>query len=161
MNSDISALMDGELFEDEVDEVLNKLKKNKPFQQDWQTYHLIGDALRQPDHVGKDISAAFRERLQAEPVVFAPRHKMTRRVRYFALSAAASVMALSLVAWLSLQVGVERKPQIAVIQQPNEVRPASFSSSNGINEYLMAHQEYSPSTDVHGAASFIHTVSQK
>ncbi|TAJ76519.1 MAG: anti-sigma factor [Gallionellaceae bacterium] len=161
MKHDISALMDGELFEDEAVALLNKLKKDTHSQREWQTYHLIGDALRQPDHVGKDISAAFRERLQAEPTVFAPRRRATQRARYFAFSAAASVMALALVAWLSMQAGSEPAPQIASVQQQTPVRPASFPSTNSVNDYLMAHQEFSPSADVQGAASYIHTVSEE
>lgn len=161
MKHDISALMDGELFEDEAEVLLNQLKKNPQAQKEWQTYHLIGDALRQPDHVCKDISASFHERLQSEPTVFAPRRRTTQKARYFALSAAASVMALALVAWLSMQAGVEPAPRLASVQQQNSVRPASFSTSNGVNDYVMAHQEFSPSTDVHGAASYIHSVSER
>ena len=32
---------------------------------------------------------------------------------------------------------------------------------NNVNDYLMAHQEFSPSTNVQGAASYIHTVSER
>ncbi len=162
MKQDISALMDGELFEDEAEALLNKLKKNPQEDQEWLTYHLIGDALRQPDHVGKDLSASFRERLMAEPTVFAPRRKVSQRARYFALSAAASVMALALVAWMSMKAGVEPAPQLASVQTPSDVRPASYSSSvNGVNDYVMALQEFSPSTEVEGAATYIHYVSER
>lgn len=161
MKQEISALMDGELFEDEADAVLSKLKKVPSMQREWMAYHLIGDALRQPDHICKDISASFHERLQAEPTVFSPRRKMVQKARYFALSAAASVLALALVAWLSIQAGTEPAAQMASAQQPNAVRPANYSSSNGVNDYVMAHQEFSPSTDVHGAASYIHGVTEE
>lgn len=159
MKQEISVLMDGELFEDEAEALLNKLKKDPQTQQEWLTYHLIGDALRQPEHVGRDISATFRARLQDEPTVFVPRRRTTQRARHFALSAAASVMALALVAWLSMQAGVEPGPQLAAAPQTNALRPASLSSTSGVSDYVMAHQEFSPSTDVHGAASYIHTVS--
>lgn len=161
MKHDISVLMDGELFEDEVEDLLNRLKKDPQAQREWQAYHLIGDVLRQPDHVGKDISASFHERLQAEPTVFAPRRRATQKARYFALSAAASVMALALVAWMSIQVSPESAPQLAAVQQQNSVRPANFSSANSVNDYVMAHEEFSPSTDVQGAASYIHTVADR
>ena len=161
MKQDISALMDGELFEDDAETLLNKLKKNPRESQEWLTYHLIGDALRQPDHVCRDISASFHERLQAEPIVFAPRRRVTQKVRYFALSAAASVMALALVAWMSMQAGTEPAPQIAAVQSQTDVRPASYASPNSVNDYVMAHQEFSPSTEVQGAASYIHYVSQR
>ena len=161
MKQDISALMDGELFEDEADALLNKMKKNPPDTNEWITYHLIGDALRQPDHVCKDFSAAFHERLKAEPTVFAPRRRVTLKARYFALSAAASVMALALVAWMSMQAGTEPAPQLAAVQPQMDVRPASYSSPNGVNDYVLAHQEFSPGTDVKGAASYIHYVSER
>jgi sigma-E factor negative regulatory protein RseA len=124
--------------------------------QDWENYHLIGDALRQPDHICKSFGNSFHERLHAEPTVIAPYKRTSQRVRNFALSAVASVMALALVAWLSLQVGSEPAPQIAAtqVQQNNAVRPASAQT----NDYLMAHQEFSPSADVHVAAPYIHAV---
>ncbi len=156
MKQEISALMDGEMFEDQADAFLDKLKRHPEAQQDWESYHLIGDALRQPDHICKSFAKSFHERLQAEPTVIAPYNRTSQRVRNFALSAVASVMALALVAWLSLQVGNEPAPQVASVQQDNisAVRPVSSQA----NDYLMAHQEFSPSADVHGAASYIHAV---
>jgi sigma-E factor negative regulatory protein RseA len=156
MKQEISALMDGEMFEDQADAFLDKVKRHPEMQQDWDNYHLIGDALRQPDHICKSFGKSFHERLQAEPTVIAPYKRTTQKVRNFALSAVASVMALALVAWLSLQVGSEPAPQIAAtqVQQNNAVRPASTQA----NDYLMAHQEFSPSAEVHVAAPYIHAV---
>jgi sigma-E factor negative regulatory protein RseA len=156
MKQEISALMDGEMFEDQADIFIDRLKRHPEAQQDWENYHLIGDALRQPDHICKSFGKSFHERLQAEPIVFAPYSRTSQKIRNFALSAVASVMALALVAWLSLQVGNEPAPQIAVapVQQDNAV---SFASAQA-DDYLMAHQEFSPSADVHGAASYIRAV---
>lgn len=158
MKQNISALMDGELFDDEAEALLDKMKRNPAIQAEWQLYHLVGDALRQPDHLHSDISPTLRERLQAEPTVIAPRSRNKQNVRWFALSAAASVTALALVAWMSVQVGQQPAAQMAMQQQSNAVRPASFQVKNGLNDYLMAHQEYSPSADVQGPASYIRTV---
>lgn len=159
MKQEISALMDGEMYEDQADIFFDKLKRHPETQHDWTTYHLIGDALRQPDHLCRSFGQSFHERLQAEPIVFAPHNRTSQRVRNFALSAVASVMALALVAWLSLQVGKEPAPQVAAIPQENvaAVRPASAQT----DDYLMAHQEFSPSAEVHGAASYIHAVAGK
>ncbi len=156
MKQEISALMDGEMFEDQADVFFDRLKRHPEARQEWANYHLIGDALRQPDHICRDISTALHERLQAEPTIFAPHSRTSHRIRHFALSAVASVMALALVAWLSMQVGNEPAPQVALIQQDNSagVHPASLQT----NDYLMAHQEFSPSADVNGAASYIHAV---
>jgi sigma-E factor negative regulatory protein RseA len=156
MKQEISALMDGEMFEDQADAFLDRLKRHPDVQQDWESYHLIGDALRQPDHICKSFGKSFHERLQAEPTVFSPHNRTSHRARNFALSAVASVMALALVAWLSLQVGNEPAPQVAAVQQDSisAIRPASAQA----DDYLTAHQEFSPSADVHGAASYIHAV---
>jgi len=159
MKQHISALMDGELFDEEAEAVFDKLKRNPEGQREWMMYHLIGDALRQPDHVHADISAMLRERLQAEPTVLAPRGRSANRARWFAVSAAASVMALTVVAWLSAKVAPPAAPeQMAVMQQSGNVRPASLPMKRSMNDYLMAHQEFSPDNNVQGAASYIHTV---
>ena len=157
MKQEISALMDGEMFEDQADVFFDKLKRQPEAQQDWESYHLIGDALRQPDHICKSFGKSFHERLQAEPTVIAPYSRTSQRARNFALSAVASVMALALVAWLSLQVGSEPAPQVATVKQDSisAIRPASAQA----DDYLMAHQEFSPSTDINGSASYIRTVS--
>ncbi len=158
MKQDISTLMDGELFDDEVQALLNKLKRNPDAQQEWQMYHLIGDALRQPDHIHADIGVAMRERLQAEPTVLAPRVATGQNVRWFALSAAASVLAFTMVGWLSVQIGSETAPQMAAMQQSAAVRVASFPTNSGMNDYLIAHQEFSHSTNVHGAVTYMRGV---
>jgi sigma-E factor negative regulatory protein RseA len=158
MKQNISALMDSELFDDEAEALLDKIKRNPDAHAEWHIYHLVGDALRQPDHLHADIGAALRERLQAEPTVLAPHSRVRKNARWFALSAAASVMALALVAWMSVQIGSEPAPQMAMQQQPTALRPASYAVNRGVNVYLMAHQEFSPSTDVQGTASFIRTV---
>jgi len=164
MKQNISAMMDGELFDDEAEALLDKIKRNPDAHEEWRIYHMIGDALRQPDHLHASIGPALRERLQAEPTVFAPHSRVRQNARWFALSAAASVMALALVAWMSVQIGTEPAQQMAMQQHSSALRPASFPVSPGIpvirglNAYLMAHQEFSPSTDVQGAASYIRTV---
>jgi len=157
MKQEISALMDGEMFEDEAEILLNKLKRQPDADRDWVVYHLIGDVLRQPEHICCGFSESFHQRLQAEPTVLAPRHHTPQRLKHYALSAVASVMALALVTWLSMQIGNEPVVQMATLQQPNAVRPATYR----VDDYLMAHQEFSPSADVQGAAAYIHTVAAK
>lgn len=159
MKQEISALMDGELLDDDAEAVLDKLKRNPDIHDEWRTYHLISDVLRQPDQVHVNISSAVRERLQAEPTILAPHSRVSHNVRWFALSAVASVMALMLVAWLSVQIGSEAIPQIAM-QQSNAVHSASLPA-NGLDDYLMAHQEFSPSVGVYGMTSYVHTVAHQ
>jgi sigma-E factor negative regulatory protein RseA len=160
MKQHISVLMDGELFDDEAEDILNGLKRNPEAQAEWETYHLISDVLRQPDHLHANIGATMHERLLAEPTVLAPRSRAGRNARWFALSAAASVLALTLVVWLSEQVGPERPAAQIAMQQSAAARPASFAN-NRLNDYLMAHQEFSPSADMQGTAAYIRTVADQ
>jgi sigma-E factor negative regulatory protein RseA len=158
MKNNISALMDGELFEDEAEVLFDQLKRDSSAHRDWAMYHLIGDVLRQPESIHRDISAQVRELMQNEPTVLAPRSRaFTQKIRNVALSAAASIMAFGIVVWMSVQITPETSPQLAM-QQTN-LRPASLQIQSKSNDYLMAHQEFSPSNDINSGASYIRNVS--
>lgn len=158
MKQEISALMDGELFEDNVGKVLDQLKRDSTTRKNWAAYHLIGDVLRQPDHIHSDLSAKVRERMRDEPALLVSRGSMAnQKMRMFALSAVASLSAVGVVAWMSLQISPELAPQVAM--QQAAMHPANTQIQPGSENYLIAHQEFSPSTDVNGSASYIRTVS--
>ena len=158
MKQEISTLMDGELFEDEMGGVLDQLKCDAAMRKNWAAYHLIGDVLRQPDHIHCDLSAKVRERMRDEPVVLAPRgHAVKQKIRMFALSAAASLSAIGVVTWMSLQISPEIAPRMAI--QQSALRPAGMQLQPSSGDYLIAHQEFSPSTNVSGGASYIRAVS--
>ena len=157
MNMEISALMDGELLEDESEKLLDHIGRVDEGRKDWEMYHLIGDVLHQPDHIHCDLSAKVRVRLQDEPVVFAPRKRGgNHKFSAVALSAAASLAAVGMVVWMSQQIGSEAFPQMAM--QQNLLHPANVKIQSRSNDYLMAHQEFSPSTDMNGGASYIRMV---
>jgi sigma-E factor negative regulatory protein RseA len=166
MKQNISMLMDGELCAEEADKLLAKIKCHPQARQEWLTYHLIGDALRQPDYMPEHMSAAFLERLRAEPTVLAPHSQRTAKTGLYAMSAAASIMAMAFLAWLSLSIG-----NVPVFQQakvgPDTLRSAAFPISasvpanDSMDDYLLAHHEFSPSTDVRGASSYVRTVAFK
>ncbi len=158
MKNKISAMMDGELYEDEVDSIVTQLKADDEAQQSWEIYHLIGDVLRQPESIHREIGSSVHELMINEPTVLAPKRVgISERFRNIALSAAASVMALGVVAWMSLQVPPQNLPQMAM-QQQTQLRPVNFQVKPQANEYLLAHQEFSPSNEVHGSASYIRNV---
>jgi sigma-E factor negative regulatory protein RseA len=154
MKDKISALMDGELFEDETEIVLDKVKRDEHTHQDWKAYHLIGDVLRQPDYIHRDISAKVSVAMRNEPTVLAPRGSaMKQKAQMFALSAAASLLALAVVAWTTVQISPETSTQLAMRQ--TTVQPANSQLQVRSNDYLLAHQEFSPSTDMYGRATYI------
>ncbi len=153
MNNKISALMDGELFEDEAEALLDELQHTPEARRDWVMYHLIGDALRQPEYIHRDLSARVAESMSTEPTIFVPRTRaMKQRTRVFALSAAASVLAVGVVIWMSAQVEGDYSPTPLVMQQV-PVRAASWNASHPFNDYLNAHQENSPRASLNGATA--------
>jgi sigma-E factor negative regulatory protein RseA len=166
MKQNISTLMDGEMCGDEAEILLGRIKRHPEAQQEWLTYHLIGDAMRQPDYLPADLKSAFFARLHAEPTVLAPHSQSKPRAGSFAMSAVASIMAIAFLVWLSVQIDTGPSLQQAQ-QRSNALRTASFPVNaslpinDGMNDYLLAHQEFSPSTDVRGAASYIRTVAVK
>ena len=166
MKQNISTFMDGELSGDEAEMLLGRIKRHPDAQQEWLTYHLIGDAMRQPDYLPNNMNAAFFERLHAEPTVLAPHTQRSSKAGFFAMSAVASIMAMAFLAWLSVQIDTGPALQLAQ-QRPNALRTASYPINSSLpindamNDYLLAHQEFSPSTDVRGAASYIRTVAVK
>lgn len=157
MEKEISVMMDGELFEDETADLLDRVKRDSGAHKDWEIYHLIGDVLRQPEYIHCDLSAKVRERMRDEPTILAPRGRAVKhKIRTVALSAVASLTAIGVVAWMSMQATPDAAPQMAM-QQP-ESSQVSARIKPKSNDYLMAHQEFSPSTNMSGGASYIRTV---
>ena len=160
----VSALMDGELDEHPARDVLAKLKDDPELRERWETYHLISDALKsEPLLSSAGFSAAFAERLNAEPTILAPSRRVLtpKRVTTYALSAAASVSAAALVAWVALS-GSEQPLQQQAKTDPVPsalVVPASVSSDSSMNQYFLLHQGVSPSSEFQGVAPYIRSVS--
>lgn len=168
----ISAWMDGETGEFEARQVAVAFKQRQACCVAWSEFHLIGDIMRGEPLLRDDFSARLRELLDAEPTVLAPRGFAkygTRQITKYALSAAASVAALGFVALLVSTTGnpLKSQNQIAAAttaQKPQTTtvaaaqKPASTQQPT-VDEYLMAHQEFSPSTAMQGVAPYIRTVS--
>ena len=159
----VSALMDGELDEHPARDVLAKLKEDPELRERWETYHLISDALKsEPLLSTAGFSAAFAERLKAEPTILAPRKSVLspRRVTTYALSAAASVSAAALVVWVAMSGSEQPLQQAKSEPVPNAaVIPASVSSDSSMNQYFLLHQGVSPSSEFQGVAPYIRSVS--
>lgn len=143
IESRISALADGELDHEEVNAILLSASDQPELQQKWNMYHLIGDSLRQTSSFSSDFNARFAVKLAQEPTVLAPQRFLSQRRPLIALSAAASVAAVSLVAWVALQFNHESGLGAATNTVVAEASTASASSEINVNPYLAAHQEYS------------------
>lgn len=164
----ISALIDGELDARQARQQLARLKQDPSLAEHWHTFHLVGDALRGEPALSQGFNRRLAERLASEPTVLAPRRSTIRQATTYALSAAASVSAVALVGWLAFvnnplapQTDLAKAPATPVPAAASQAQPqlASMPSDGKMNEYLIAHQEFSPSTAIQGLAPYIRSVS--
>ena len=159
----ISAFMDGELEDHEAAAQVRRLKEDPELRAAWETYHLVGDAMRGEAGYPSGLAASISVKLAAEPTVLAPSPRMqSRNVRRVALSAAASIGGVALVAWLALfDNPFLPRQNLAVNQAPlgAQTQIAATPANGSVNDYLLAHQQFSPSTAMQGVASYVRTVS--
>ncbi|MBC7944982.1 MAG: sigma-E factor negative regulatory protein [Burkholderiales bacterium] len=157
----ISALMDGELEEYNARSALASLKSRADLRDQWMSFHVVGDALRQDAQLSCDFSGKFSELLAKEPTVLAPTRRATATPRRMALSAVASVAAVAMVGWLALSESPLPRPDNLASAPPARSAPSlEFETDSAVNDYLLAHQEFSPSTAIQGVASYVRTVSE-
>jgi sigma-E factor negative regulatory protein RseA len=162
MKDRISALMDGELDERAAEETLKALGRGEGVET-WRTYHLIGDAMRETG----PLSAAFSERTLAriavEPTILAPGRIAREPRKWVALSAAASLAAVALVGWLAFAPQQTSAP-LAQAPSPKSLapaKPALVPLPSGTEDYLLAHQAFSPRVSIQGMAPYVRTVSEQ
>lgn len=120
MKNKISALMDGELDSIDVADTITQVKKTEELRNKWLSYHLIGDALRQPAMSTPDIVSGIRKKLAIEPTVLTPEFPKEKKGKVFAFAIAASmVTAVAAVAWMGGQTmdqPLDRVTDKAVLQ---------------------------------------------
>ena len=125
---------------------------------------MIGDALRGEYPLSRDFSQRVTQRLAQAPTVLAPRRSAVKRITAYALSAAASLSAIALLSWIAFFNNPLPQPEIA--KAANTLLPAaapstqlaSVPSDGRMNEYLIAHQEFSSRTAILGLAPYLRSV---
>jgi sigma-E factor negative regulatory protein RseA len=161
----VSALVDGELEDGEIAREVGLIEDNPGHRAAWDTYLLIGDVLRGQDTLTVGLSAKVGRQLAAEPTVLAPRPARVRQlVRKAAMPLAASVVGVAAVAWIALYNNpfAPQSTLVAETERPAEQVTATVTGESvgpTMNEYLMAHQQFSPSTAMQGVGSYVRTVS--
>lgn len=170
MKDRISAFMDGELDDTAAEHVIDALGRNREALEAWRAYHVISDALREGRMLSEGFSARVAAQLAKEPTVLAPQRLSSPQPRtWYAL--AASVAAVALVAWLGFG---PQEPTIAPVAQAPVVAPVSVAIKpvidakpaviplpSGTNDYLLAHQGFSPRLSLQGMAPYVRTVSEQ
>ena len=152
---EVSLLVDGELDADRVERVCHGLRA-PDVAETWVCYHMIGDALRGQCTPIRGFAQRFSARLAGEPTVLAPTRPRPAPAAV-ALAIAATVAAVGIVGWVALATMPAPPEAIATAQQASAVRPAD-ARRPVVNEYLLAHQEYSPATAIAGVRPYLRAV---
>jgi sigma-E factor negative regulatory protein RseA len=162
MNERISQLMDGELDDRSAADTIKACGQGGDALEAWRTYHLISDAMRDSRVLSAGFSARFAERLAAEPTVLSPQRARPESRTWFVASAAASFAAVGLVGWLAFapQPGSVPAP-MAEAHNPKveQAAPLAVLPSSEANDYLLAHQGFSPRVSFQGMAPYVRSVS--
>jgi len=157
MKERISALMDGELDDPSAGQLIDGLGRERDALEAWRTYHLISDAMRDSQLLSEGFAARVGEKLAAEPTVLAPGRLHAEARKWIALPVAASVAAVAMVGWLAFAPQTEIAPiPPPVAQAP---KPVIVPLPSATNDYLFAHQGFSPRVYLGGMAPYVRTVS--
>lgn len=133
----MSAIMDGQADEAELQRWLQEEAPLEAVREDWHTYHLIGDVMRSSDLAttaahDQRLAQAVREALQAEPVVMAPPRSARPRWRVWGAAAAAVAgVGVVLSAYLVTRVDAVTWGSVvaSVVQPVEDIRRASLGAN--------------------------------
>jgi sigma-E factor negative regulatory protein RseA len=160
MRQQISRLMDGDLEGAEAEAAFGELKRDDGLEH-WACYHIIGDVLRRNGYPPAGFSSRFAARLDAEPTVLAPqRERPSQSSRLpFAWAVAATLAAVAVVSSVAVSVFDPQPTALAKAREAGAVRMAQPKSQPVSPDYLLAHQEYSPTTQIQGVGPYLRAVS--
>lgn len=158
MGEDISRFMDGELDGTEAEGVYRQLQRPDA-QATWVCYHVIGDALRGPAAHLPGFAERFAQRMASEPTVLAPPPSRANPKLPVAWAIAATVAAVGVVGWVALSVFETQPTALARAREATTVRTVAAKSQPLAPDYLIAHQEYSPATQIQGVGPYLRSVS--
>jgi sigma-E factor negative regulatory protein RseA len=159
MKEKLSAIIDGEV-EGDIHADLGRLRTDPDLRTAWDTYHLIGDALR--GHVSPEIAPRVIARLREEPTVLTPprARSVVKRLGRYGMYAAASAAAVAIVAWTAFPAWHE--PQLAGgSMATTEVPSENLLVNSEVENYLLAHQPYSHASAMQGVAPYVRSVAEE
>ncbi len=168
----ISALMDGEVAGVEAQQALNRLRQDPVCREAWQRFHMVGDVMRGTPVLRDDFIERLMRRMEDEPTVLAPRLRSSGGIR-MVFSAAAAVAGVAIVLAVAMTDNPlqPQTPNMAAAPKQADIRiaettaadlrqqPAALANPEMVNEYLLAHQEFSPRTALQGVVPYVRSVS--
>lgn len=169
----ISAFMDGESAPVETQLAIKRLHDDEECKKLWDCFHLVGDVMRGDPVLHTDFVDRLRLRMSEEPTVLAPRARW-RATTAFAYSAAAALAGVAVVLALVMSdnplrpvgdiASAAKRNETSQVARSTEagarIQPAASANSAQVNEYLMAHQEFSPRTALQGVIPYVRSVSE-
>lgn len=160
MREQVSALLDGELDDVQMNVALEALQDDTDLCRDWQIYHLIGDVMRGDGVSVSSIAERVSAQLVDEPVLAMPAPAVPQEiksVRHHGVAAnrawyslAASVAGVAFVgwaAWSSLMpaahngAAVNEVAHQSVPTVASDAQPVAYQSQ--VSDYWMAHRQLS------------------
>jgi sigma-E factor negative regulatory protein RseA len=175
--SQLSAVVDDELEEGEIDLVLRRLSRDRGSRARWERYHLIGDAMQGhlPAALDVGFAARIRQVIEAEPLPLPaarPLPAWYKPVTGFAL--AASVVLVALFGLKLTQTDATIAP-IALLAANNPTTPSTLTPVRvasltqpandasepveaRLNSYLVNHNGYASMNSVHGMLPYVRMV---
>ena len=161
MQEKISRLMDGDLEGAEAEAAFRELRQVDGLEQ-WTCYHVIGDAMRRSGAPIAGFAERFAARLAAEPTVLAPKAAFssshTSRLP-LAWAAAATIAAVVVVGSVAVSMFDPQPTALAKAREAILVRQDQVNLKQVSPDYLIAHQEYSPTTQIQGVGPYLRAVS--
>lgn len=157
----LSALIDGELPDEERELLHKRLATDSELRAAWQRYHLIRDAMREnlPELISRTSDSVIVPDHDEHPVTVTPQSaslmRFARPAAGFAIAASVAMLAVFGVVSNRDQLSSEPAPQVAVSKPAKQlpdnfivvprtgwesVRPAVVSH---LNSYLVDHSNYS------------------
>lgn len=170
----LSALADGELQEQGLEQRLTTLRDDPQLLASWQAYHLIRDAVS--SNLNRSVAPQLHLRiaaaLEAEPTILAPQRRHLPWLKQVAgVAIAASVTGVAIIGLQGMN-GVDTTPAAVAVAQPQEylrMEPRLVADTNNIpdsnsdrlNRYLVNHNEYSANSSIQGMLPYVRIVGYK
>ncbi|MFZ1827715.1 MAG: RseA family anti-sigma factor [Candidatus Competibacteraceae bacterium] len=175
--SQLSAMVDGELADAEINLALRRLSRDSDVQGRWERYHLISDTLQ--GHLPAALDTAFalrlRQAIDREPApqpAVRPLPAWYKPITGFALAASVVLTALFGLQLTQPDAVLTPKPSIAVsppvLPMLSPVQTVSLASSSAndpdeptdtrLNSYLVNHNGYASRNSVNGMLPYVRMV---
>lgn len=137
----LSAAIDNEAGQRELEGCLDGLKRDEALRRSWGEYHLIGDAMRGIGPTQGDFTRRFSATLADEPTVLAPqRHVWPQRLAVASFAVVAVWGVVSMTGLTEDPAAPERMVERMPVAQQN----LAVHDEAALAHYLIAHQEFAP-----------------